>query len=335
MNLENLNNELKTLPAFRQKQTYKAIFNELIDDWENATSLPKELRQELNEKCPLEIKAQIFYSNDKFTAKALIEFEDGKKVETVLMRHRDGRNTVCVSTQIGCPLACEFCATGQMGFKRNLSTLEIAEQVLMFARILKSQDQKVTNIVFMGMGEPFLNSANVFAAIKIFKDKNYFNIGSRRISISTCGIVDGIRELAKKEPQVNLAISLHAPNDELRSSLMPLNKKYPLKKVLDAVDKYIFDTNRKVMFEYTLIQEINDSGKQARQLADLLKGRICVVNLVPYNSTGKFTASTPAAIENFKNILIERGLETSVRHRFGEDINAACGQLKTSTDVQI
>ena len=335
MNLQNLDNELNPLPEFRKRQAYKAIFEELIDNWDKVSPLPKELRDKLNVACPLEIKATLFHSKDNKTDKALIELEDGKKIETVLMRHRDGRNTVCVSTQIGCAVNCKFCATGQMGFARNLTHFEIVEQVLLFARILKATGEKVANIVFMGMGEPFLNAENVFAAIKIFNDKNLFNIGARRISVSTCGIVEGIAALAEREPQVNLAISLHAPDNELRSKLVPLNKEYSIEKIINAVDKYILKTNRKVMFEYTLMKGVNDSPEQAEQLADLLHGKLCVVNLVPYNPTGKYKSSTATKIKKFQEVLVNAGIDVSLRHRFGEDIRAACGQLAIGADGQI
>jgi len=199
----------------------------LIEDWDKATSLPLSLREKLKKEVPLTIKAKLLQSKDKKTIKALLELEDGIKIESVLMLHNDNRSTVCVSSQAGCALGCLFCATGQLGFKRNLDYWEILEQVLLFAR-----HQKISNVVFMGMGEPFLNYDNVLKAVRIINDPHCFNIGARKISISTVGLFSGIEKLIEEDIQVNLSISLHAPNNELRSKLMPINKKYPLDKVL-------------------------------------------------------------------------------------------------------
>ena len=259
--------------------------------------------------------------------KAGILLADGLAIETVLMKHTDKRNTICVSSQVGCPLGCEFCETGKMGLKRNLTASEIVEQVLFFARYLKNKNEKVTNIVFMGMGEPFLNWENVKKAIEILNDDNCLGIGARKISISTAGIIEGIEELAEEFPQINLAISLHAPDDELRGKLMPVNKKYPLAKILQAVDEYIKKTNRKVMFEYVMIDGVNDSEEQAKNLSKLLKRPLYMVNLIAYNPTGKFQPSLPGKIKKFKAILEKAGIFTTQRYRFGTDIEAACGQL--------
>jgi len=260
-------------------------------------------------------------------------------VETVLMRHAGGRNTVCVSSQIGCPLACTFCATGKLGFKRDLKYYEIVEQVLFWARYLKKfrasnfefrasdVSDSVTNIVFMGMGEPFLNYDNVMEAIKVLNDKDGFNLGIRKFSISTAGITEGIIKLAEEELAINLAISLHAPNDELRQELMPVAKKYTIKNILEAVDYYIDKTHRRVMFEYIMIDGVNDHEDEAKELAKLLRGKLCFVNLIPYNETGAFKGSSDSRITKFKNILMERGIQAIQRYRFGADIDAACGQL--------
>jgi len=326
-------------PRYRLEQAKKALFCDLIQNWQEATALPLILRKELNKKWPIEISVKTFVSKDKKTTKALLTLKDGLKIETVLMRHKDKRNTICVSSQVGCPLNCSFCATGKIGFERNLEVWEIVEQVLFFARYLKKIKEKVTNIVFMGMGEPFLNYQNVIEAIKILNDKEGFNLGARRFSISTVGIVDGIEKLAKAELQINLAISLHAPNDELRSKLMPINKKYPIKKILNAVDDYLKKTRRRVMFEYIMIKNLNDSEEHAQTLAGLMKKPLYFVNLISYNAlhfkilpsearnpTGIFK---PSSLRNkkFKEILEKEGVMVTQRYRFGEDIEAACGQL--------
>ena len=314
-------------PRYRLEQAKKALFHDLIQNWQEAATLPLSLREELNKKWPIEISAKTFVSKDKNTTKTLLTLKDGLKIETVLMCHKDKRNTICVSSQVGCYLNCSFCATGKIGFERNLEVWEIVEQVLFFARYLKKIKEKVTNIVFMGMGEPFLNYQNVIGAIKILNDKEGFNLGARHFSISTVGIVDGIEKLAKEELQINLAISLHAPNDELRSKLMPINKKYPIKKILNAADDYIKKTRRRVMFEYIMIKNLNDSEEHAKTLAGLMKKPLYFVNLISYNPTGIFKPSFSLRIKKFKEILEKKGVMVTQRYRFGEDIEAACGQL--------
>jgi 23S rRNA (adenine2503-C2)-methyltransferase len=325
MNLEKLKEVLKNEPKFRHKQAWKAIFEDLITDWDDNTTLPKKLRENLNNECTLEIDAEVFGSKKSDSVKALITLEDNNKIETVLLKHDGGRNTVCVSSQVGCSLACKFCATGKQGFKRNLTVSEIILQVLFFARYTKTH---ISNVVFMGMGEPFLNYDNVMKAIDILNDKDSFNIGARHISVSTSGIVDGIRKFTKEEKQINLAISLHAPTDKLRSEIMPVNRKYSLEKLMDAVEYYVDKKSRQVMFEYLMIDGVNDSEKHARELAKLLDHKLYMINLIRYNPTGgAFKPSSPNAIRKFKNILLREGRKVTQRQSFGQDINAACGQL--------
>jgi 23S rRNA (adenine2503-C2)-methyltransferase len=327
MNLEKLEEILKSEPAFRLKQAKKAVFFDLIENWNEATTLSKDLREILQKEMSLEIKSKMLVSKDDRTAKALIELEDGLAIETVLMKHTDKRNTVCASSQVGCPLGCLFCVTGSMGFKRNLTASEIVDQVLFFARYLKKKNEKVTNVVFMGMGEPFLNWNNVKKAIEILNDDNCFGIGARKISVSTAGITEGIEKLAEYFPQINLAISLHAPDDQLRGELMPVNKEYALQKILETVDNYIEKTNRKVMFEYVMLKDVNDSEEQAKKLSKLLKKPLYMVNLIAYNPNGRFESSPAERIKKFKAILEKEGIFATQRYRFGTDIEAACGQL--------
>ena len=325
-------------PRYRLEQAKKALFHDLIQNWQTAKTLPLSLREELNKEWPIEISAKTFVSKDRNTIKAILTLKDGLKIEAVLMRHKNKRNTICVSSQVGCPLNCSFCATGKMGFQRNLETWEIVEQVLFFARYLKKIKAKVTNIVFMGMGEPFLNYQNVLGAIRILNDKEGFNLGARHFSVSTVGIVEGIEKLAREELQINLAISLHAPDDKLRSKLMPINKKYPIRKILNAVDDYIAKTRRRVMFEYIMIRNLNDSEENAKTLARLMKkpctrastvqGRpLYFVNLISYNPTGIFKPSLSLRIKKFKEILEKEGVTVTQRYRFGQDVEGACGQL--------
>ncbi|XOB40960.1 MAG: 23S rRNA (adenine(2503)-C(2))-methyltransferase RlmN [Candidatus Nealsonbacteria bacterium] len=318
---------LKSQPSYRLKQAKRLVFFNLIENWNQATSFPPLLREKLDKKCSLEIKVKTFVSKNKKTIKALIKLSDGLKIESVLMKHVDKRNTVCVSSQVGCALGCVFCATGKMGFKRNLKDYEIVNQVLFFARHLKKKRQKISNIVFMGMGEPFLNYDNVISSIRTLNDKDGFNLGARSFSISTAGIVEGIQKLSKENLRINLAISLHAPNDKLRVKIMPVNKNYSISKVLKAVDDYVIKTRRKVMFEYMMIKDINDKDEHARQLIKIMKKPLYLVNLISYNPTGDFKASSPSRIKKFKEILEKAKVKVSQRYSFGQDIKAACGQL--------
>lgn len=302
----------------------------------NGFDFADSVARKIKKECPLTIKAKVLTAKDGRSAKALITLDDGLPVETVLMKHQ-GRQTICVSSQIGCPLGCLFCATGQMGFKRNLTAEEIAEQILFWARYLKKENQKITNVVFMGMGEPFLNYDEVMAAIKILNDKDGLNIGSRHIAVSTVGIPEGIEKFAGEPLQVNLAISLHAATDKLRSQIVPINKKYPLKDVLRAAQQYIKKTNRKLMFEYIMIKDVNDLDQCACDLALLLKNfprHLIMINLIRYNLTGQFSPSLPERVKKFKQILIDNGLQATERYHFGGDIKGACGQLAAAGRVQ-
>lgn len=332
MNFEKMYKILEAEPAFRKKQAEQAVFGEAVKSWEEATTLPKDLRAKLEKECPLEIAVKETVKVGKNAIKAGFDFQ-GDRVEAVLMRHPD-RQTVCVSSQAGCPLGCAFCATGRQGFKRNLTGWEIVEQVLFFKRLAKERQRDINNVVFMGMGEPFLNYEAISRAIGILNDPEKFNIGARRISVSTVGLAPEIRRLAKDWPQVNLALSLHASNDQLRDKLMPINRRYPIRKTLQTVKNYQEKTNRRVMIEYLLLKNINDSNKDARELIKLLKeslGGLFMINLIQYNQTGEFAPSRPERMKAFKAILQKAGLETIERYRFGENIKAACGQLASQT----
>lgn len=350
MDLKKIENLIKKEghSSFRLKQAQRAVYFRLVDSWREATDLPEDLRKLLEDNISLSSlqAVSVKESAKKDTIKVLFKTGDGYFIEAVLMKHLSqkkdegalGRNTVCVSSQAGCPMACAFCATGKMGFKRSLSAEEITDQVLHFARILKKDNEKVNNIVFMGMGEPFHNYDNLIEAIKILNNKDGFNLGARHISVSTCGIVPGIRKFADENIQANLAISLHAPNDNIRSKIMPVNKAYNIKKLLDAVDYYIKKTNRKVMFEYILIDGVNDSEKEALELARLMNKKLYHINLIKYHSTGLprqslqaeagvFKASSQEKMRRFFDILKKNGVSVTFRISFGEDISAACGQL--------
>ncbi len=327
MDLKNLDKILINEPKYRQKQINNLLFKDLINDWQEASVLPLVLRETLNQECPLNIEGKIFSSKSSYTTKALLTLVDGSQTETVLLKHSDGRRTVCVSCQLGCPMGCRFCATGQMGFKRNLTAWEIVEQILFWARKLKVKGEKITNIVYMGMGEPFMNYANVLNSVRLLNDADKFGLGARHISISTCGLVEGINKLSNENLQVNLAVSLHAATNELRSEIMPINKKYPLDKVLASVKKYVQKTSRRVMFEYVLLKGVNDSIKHAEDLAKIMAKPLYLVNIISYNPTGKFKATDKNKVEDFINVLKSRGVAVTQRYTFGTDILAACGQL--------
>ncbi|PKM91403.1 23S rRNA (adenine(2503)-C(2))-methyltransferase RlmN [Candidatus Falkowbacteria bacterium HGW-Falkowbacteria-1] len=334
MTLDILKEALNGKPNFRLKQSIKLVFQDLIEDWNEASVFSLDLRNELIEKVSLKIEADMFLSDDKKSGKAIIKLKDDLKVETALMSHKNGRNTICVSSQIGCPLACKFCSTGQMGFKRNLDHNEILLQVLFWSRYLKARNEKVTNIVFMGMGEPFLNYNNVFLAIKFLNDKDFFNISSRKISISTVGLIREIKKMAGEKYRVNLAISLHASNDKTRNRLIPNAESDSIAKILEAVDFYIKKTGRKVMFEYLMIKDVNDSFKDAKSLATLMRKPLYFVNLIKYNENGAFKSSDDKIIKNFKNILQKEKVEVIERYRINQDVLGACGQLALKNPIK-
>ena len=321
-------------PAFRLAQAKRAFYVEYGAGWESVSTFPKDLRDALAAEVPwnvlTEVKTQTSSQGD--TVKTLFACADGKKIEAVLMRHGDGRNTVCISCQVGCPMACSFCATGTMGLKRNLNADEIVEQVVHFARFLKGENARVTNVVFMGMGEPMNNYDEVMKSVRLLNDQEGFGLGARHITISTCGVVPGILKLANEPIQVNLAISLHSAVDETRGKIMPINKAYPVKKLMAAVDIYTAKTNRKVFFEYLLLKGMNDTKEEAEAVARLLSHnfRLFHVNLIKYHETEAFTGTSKDARISFMNKLKRLGVPVTHRITFGEDIDAACGQLAVS-----
>jgi 23S rRNA (adenine2503-C2)-methyltransferase len=321
------------VPAFRLKQLRQAVFGQLADGWDAVTTFSADLRAQLTPKLPWSVLTPVreAASSDSNTVKAALRTADGLVIEAVLMRHGDGRRTVCVSSQAGCPMKCVFCATGKLGLKRNLTVAEITEQVLYFARQLKPRGEAVTNVVVMGMGEPMHNLDAVLAFIRELNAPDGLNLGARRISISTCGIVPGILRLADEPLQVNLAISLHAATQELRERLMPVARAYPLDKLMNAVNQYINKADRQVMFEYLLIDGVNDRDEDAEALAKLMRHRLYHVNLIKYHSTGEYHASPRDRRDRFMQILEEHGVSVSFRLSFGEDIDAACGQLAGQT----
>ncbi|GAC1433325.1 MAG: 23S rRNA (adenine(2503)-C(2))-methyltransferase RlmN [Chloroflexota bacterium] len=324
-------------PAFRARQLWGALYRRLETDPRAVHELPREARDELAGAARLSGLAVHAHHSDPAvgTDKLLFRLADGATIETVVMRHeRAGappRATVCVSTQAGCALACAFCATGKMGWARDLTPGEVVGQVLHAARLLRPEGRQVTNVVFMGMGEPLLPYDATLAAIRTLTHPQGFGLGARHITISTAGVVPGILRLAGEGLQVGLAVSLHGPDDETRGRIMPINKRWPVAEVMDAVRAYSDRTHRRVTFEYIMIDGVNDSTAQAARLAALLRGLLCHVNLIPFNPVEgiAMARSSPHAIAAFRDVLARAGLPVTVRDTRGGAIRAACGQLQT------
>ena len=321
--------EENKVPSYRFNQLIDAVFKQFVSDFDEVTVFPKQLREELKERFELTSMFLVESHKSGNTVKFVLKTKDENFVESVLMLHNDGRRTVCVSSQVFCAVGCTFCATGANSFKRSLKTDEIVEQVLFVARYLKHKDEKVTNVVYMGMGEPFLNYDSVEESVKILNDPKYLGIGARHITVSTSGIVPKIYEYSDLGIQTRLAISLHAPNDKLRSELMPINKRYGLDELMKACDYFSKKTNKRVSYEYVLIKDINDSLDCAKELVELLKGRKSHVNLLIYNPHEFATYKMPdhKTVIAFRDYLQSKGVEVSVRKSMGDDISGACGQL--------
>ena len=323
-------------PEYRARQIWRCLY---ANYWNNPTdsrqftNLPSIFRQRLSAEFSFKALSptKSIESADKSTIKILFTLKDGTAIETVLMRYNQ-RRTLCISTQVGCAMDCVFCATGQMGYKRNLSSGEIVEQVLFFARKLADLNERVTNVVIMGMGEPFHNYDATLAAIDRLNQSNGFNLGARHFTISTVGLVPKIRQFADEMRQINLAISLHAASDPERQKLIPISKKYPLSQLIQASHYYVEKTHRRITFEWALIQGVNDSVEEARRLAQLLKGLLCHVNIIPLNPTREYSgqATTRESVESFRSELEKAGIPCTVRLRRGIEIQAGCGQLASN-----
>ncbi|MBL8056599.1 MAG: 23S rRNA (adenine(2503)-C(2))-methyltransferase RlmN [Anaerolineales bacterium] len=328
--------ELETLltawgePAFRARQVWQAVYRDLAAGPAEISTLPKPLRERLAAEVSFGTlaPAAAVRSSDGQTRKQLFHLPDGRAIETVLMGYAR-RRTTCISTQAGCAMGCVFCATGQMGFQRHLTAGEIVQQVLWFARELQAQEDRLTNIVVMGMGEPFHNYDATLRAVDVLTDPEGFNFGARRLTISTVGLVPMIRRFADEKRQVNLAISLHAATDDLRAELLPVNRRYPLAEVFEAARYYVAQTHRRVTFEWALIAGRNDTPEQARAFAGLARGLMCHVNVIPLNPTRGYAgqAATRERAAAFLDILAQHHIPGSVRVRRGIDVDAGCGQL--------
>jgi 23S rRNA (adenine2503-C2)-methyltransferase len=319
---------------FRYAQLENALYKNLISDFDLMDTLPKEIRELLKENCfynSLTVHSEVT-SEDGQTTKFLFKTHDDKMIEAVIMRHLSWRNTLCVSCQAWCPMACSFCATGKLGLIRNLEFYEIIDQLMIANLLLAKEDKKIRNIVYMGMGEPFLNYDNVALSIHIASNQKKLDLSNRRITISSCGIVPGIKRLWDDFPQVSLAISLHAPNDEARKRIMPVENTYPIPDLMAALDEYTAKTNKRIFYEYIMIAWVTDKPEFAHELATLLEWRLAHVNFIPYNPgegiMGDWYAPTWKIImKKFQDTLEKAGIPSTIRHTMGDDIDAACGQL--------
>ena len=318
-------------PKFRARQVWEWLYKKYVSDFAEMRNLPKSLIEKLEAKFAIHSAtiASKQHSSDGQTKKVLFQLPDGQYIETVLMRY-EKRRTLCISTQAGCAMGCVFCATGQMGFFRNLTVGEIVAQVLYFAHELAQTGEHVTNIVMMGMGEPLHNYDNTLTALDRLTDKTGFNLGARKITISTVGLVPAIRRYADEQRQTPLAVSLHAATDAERDKLIPINKRWPIAELMDACHYYIEKTRRRLTFEWALISGENDTIEQARALGNLLHGMLCHVNLIPLNPTAGYGGgpSSKERVEAFRAELNHYGVSSTVRVRRGVDIQAGCGQLR-------
>lgn len=330
LSLEELKTEMEALgeKAFKAKQIYSWLHKRGAESFDEMTDISKKLRENLEKSydiynCSIEKKLVSMYDN---TVKYLFSLHDGELIESVVMKYKYGY-TICVSSQVGCKMGCKFCASGIAGFVRNLTPSEILSQVYTAQRDL---DIRISHIVMMGVGEPLDNFDNVMKFLSMISDENGLNIGMRNISLSTCGVVTGIYKLLEKRLQLTLSVSLHAPNDEIRSRTMPVNDRWNIGELLKACRDYTRETSRRISFEYAMIDGVNDSDECARELAARLKGMLCHVNLIPVNSVKErsYKKSNEDRIASFIKILESRGINTTVRRTLGSDINASCGQLR-------
>lgn len=322
--------ELKE-PKYRAKQIWEWLYKNYAPTFDHMSNLPKPLREKLAQKANLGIQKPIVTqeSQDGQTTKVLFRLADGQYIETVLMRYEE-RNTICMSSQAGCAMGCVFCATGQMGFIRNLTVGEIVNQFTYFAHKLAKTNEHITNVVMMGMGEPLHNYVNTLTAVDRMIDETGINLGSRKITISTVGLIPAMKRYADEQRQTPLAVSLHAATNHERDRLIPINRKWPIEELMDACRYYIDKTGRRLTFEWALIRGENDTIEQADKLGKLVQGMLCHVNLIPLNPTKGYGGrpSDPERVQAFQAKLTEYGVSSTVRVRRGIDIQAGCGQLR-------
>ena len=329
LTLHKLEQELLDLgeKKFKAVQIYDWLYKKRVSNFDEMTNLKKELIEKLKNKYSLDSLEMIDKLEDNFVSKYLFKLNDNNKIEAVLMRHDYG-NSLCVSTEVGCNMGCAFCESGRLKKVRALEANEMVEQILFIEQDLNI---RITHVVLMGIGEPFDNYDNVMDFIKIINDPKGIELGSRHITISTCGIIPKIKEFMEENLQVNLAVSLHAPNNSLRNKLMPINKAYPLEELIKILKEYVAKTHRRLTFEYIMLNDVNDTKECALELANLLKGINCYVNLIPYNETShiEFKRSSNDNVMRFYDILKKNGIAVTVRREFGSKVMAACGQLRS------
>lgn len=317
-------------PQFRAKQLYTWIHKSLVFSFDECTDISKAFREKLKDSCDLTVlkKVEMLQSKIDDTRKYLFALKDGNIIESVRMKYEHG-NSVCISSQVGCKMGCKFCASTLDGLLRNLTAAEMLDQVYSIQRLL---GERISNVVIMGSGEPMDNYDNIVKFVKIISSEEGLNISRRNITVSTCGIVPGIRQLADENLGITLALSLHAPNDEIRKSIMPVANKYPLKDVIAACDYYFKKTGRRVSYEYSLVAGVNDNIDEAKKLVKLINGRNIHVNLIPVNPIIErdYKQSSKFKINEFKQFLEKRGINATVRREMGRDIEGACGQLRRS-----
>lgn len=315
---------------FRAKQIYEWIHIKLVSSFDEMTNLSKELREKLRENFNLVSIEKIDQRTSKSdsTSKFLFKLQDDRVIESVLMKYKHG-NSVCISSQVGCRMGCRFCASTLGGLERNLTASEMLDQIYL---IQKLSGERVSNVVVMGTGEPLDNYDNLLKFIKLLTDENGLHISQRNITVSTCGLIDKIKRLADEELQITLAISLHAPNDTIRKELMPIANKYDIPSIIEASKYYFNKTGRRMTFEYSLVEGINDSEENAKELSNLVKGLNCHINLIPVNPIKErsYKHSEDRFIQEFKNILEKNKINVTIRREMGSDIDAACGQLRKS-----
>jgi 23S rRNA (adenine2503-C2)-methyltransferase len=320
---------------YRARQISRWIYRGFVEDFSAMTDLSKDFREELSRECRISsLTADKTEASADGSEKTLFRLEDGDTVECVLIPEED-RRTLCISSQAGCALKCGFCATGATGFRRNLTSAEIVHQVCFAAKRLSEREERLTNVVFMGMGEPLENLTEVSRAIGILLSQFGFGLSGKRVTVSTAGVVPAMLALAARFP-VSFAVSINAPRDDLRSMLMPLNRKYPLKELIAAVKKIPLRSGRRVTAEYVVLAGVNDSERDAGDLARLLKGARVKVNLISYNAHeyGAFASPPPETVDRFRDVLLAAGIQAITRERRGEDIRAACGQLRGGAEVK-
>ncbi len=315
---------------FKAIQVYDWLYKKKVSSFDDFSNVKKTVIDNLKKDYSINKLTISKVERDKEVNKYLFELNDKRYVESVLMRHDYGLS-ICISSQVGCNMGCKFCESGRLKKVRNLEAYEMILQILQVEEDIK---EKITHVVIMGIGEPFDNYDNIIKFIEIINNPRGIELGSRHITISTCGIVPKIDEFSTIPFQVNLAISLHAPNNEIRNKLMPINKVYPLEKLIPAIKRYISKTNRRVTFEYIMLDKVNDTEKCAYELCDLLRGLNCYINLIPYNETNNFEykRSKKGTILKFYDIIKSRGLNVTIRREFGSKISAACGQLRSKKE---